>query len=85
MTRIIVDIYSLCHRTDKMILRCRNVPLEVYESSNRRMLEAFENQHPALLRRIPTCHEAGASGIAARVLYREYIWITNVRDEHGKS
>lgn len=49
---ITVDVNVLIN--DKWKRMFHNVKLEVDEASNHKMNEAFETQHPRLLKRIPT-------------------------------
>ncbi len=57
MSRLIVDVDVLIE--GKFHRMFTNVPLEVEERSNRKMIEAFKTQHPRLLSQIPmldSCH-----------------------------
>jgi hypothetical protein len=66
MGKIIVDIEVLIG--EKFVTMFRNVKLEVEECSNKKMNQAFEDQHPRLLSRIPT-HTDKWSGVKYRCAF----------------
>jgi hypothetical protein len=52
--RIIVDVEFLDYKTEKWIVFARNITIEVEEVCNKAMNKAFEEQHPRLMKRVPT-------------------------------
>ena len=59
MARIIRVNVTVCHN-EQTVIMFRNVRLDmthIPEDSNRGMNQAFEEQHPVLLSRIPTWNE----------------------------
>ena len=67
MGTIIVDVDVLIN--GRLVRMFKNVKIRVEETSNRKMEKAFEEQHPVLLKRIPT-HTEVVNGIGTTVKYR---------------
>jgi hypothetical protein len=53
MGKLIVDAEYIDYKTGKWIIFARNIKIEVIEACNTKMIQAFEEQHPRLLKRVP--------------------------------